>query len=71
MVRDGNVRGIVADLPFVLGETMAKMGVLGVLGRDAPPFVTVPAIKVTADNVAEGWEQSLNRELPAEIIGEL
>ena len=71
MVQNGNVRGVVADLPYVLGETMAKIGALGILDRDAPPFVTVPAISVTVENIAESWRQSLNRELPAEIVAEL
>ncbi len=71
MVKGGNVQGIVADLPFALGETMAKMGALGILDRAVPPFVTVPAIKVTRDNVELTWEQSLNRTLPPEIMDEL
>lgn len=71
MVKDGNIKGVVADLPFVIGETMAKMGALGILDRPAPAFVTVPAIKINKDNVELGWEQSLNRTLPPEIAGEL
>ena len=71
MVKGGNIRGVVADLPFVLGETMAKIGVLGVLNREAPAFVTVPAIKVTSENIETEWERSLNRSLPEEIRSEL
>ena len=71
MVTDGNVRGVVADLPFNLGETMAAVGALGAIGISTPPFITVPAIKINKDNVAEGWKKSLNRELPPEILSEL
>ena len=71
MVKGGSVKGVVADLPFELGRTMANVGALAVLGKSTPPFVTVPAIKVDRNNVATQWERSLNRPLPAEIVNEL
>jgi ribose transport system substrate-binding protein len=67
MVTAGNVKGIVADLPYVLGETMAKIGALAKLGKSTPAFTTVPAIKVNKDNIKTEWQRSLNRPLPAEI----
>jgi ribose transport system substrate-binding protein len=67
LVTGGNMKGMVADLPYVLGETLAKMGALSILGRSTPAFVTVPAIKVTKDNIQTEWQRSLNRPLPAEI----
>lgn len=71
LAKDGNIAGIVADLPYELGVTLANAGVLSALGYDTPPFITVPAIKVTKNNLAEAWEQSLHRPLPATIAGEL
>jgi len=68
LVKGGNMKGMVADLPFILGETLAKMGALSVLGKETPPFVTVPAIKVTRDNIETQWERSLNRALPADVL---
>jgi ribose transport system substrate-binding protein len=67
MVTAGNMKGIVVNLPYVLGETLAKMGALSVLGKSTPAFVTVPAIKVTKSNIQAEWQRSLNRPLPAEI----
>jgi ribose transport system substrate-binding protein len=67
MVTAENMKGIAADLPYMLGETMAKIGVLSKLGKDTPAFTTVPAIKVTKDNVKTEWQRSLNRPLPPEI----
>jgi len=68
LVKGGNMRGMVADLPFVLGETLARMGALSVLGKETPPFVTVPAIKVNKENIENTWEMSLNRPLPADVL---
>ncbi|MDR2477318.1 MAG: substrate-binding domain-containing protein [Treponema sp.] len=67
MVTGGSVKGIVADLPYVLGESLAKIGALSALGKNAPAFVTVPAIKITKDNIQTEWQHSLNRPLPVEI----
>lgn len=68
MAKGGNVVGIAADLAYDLGRTKALMGVYGVLGKDAPPFVIVPAIKVTKDNLVEGWRKSLHTDPPPEIM---
>ncbi len=68
LVKDGNMKGMVADLPFILGETLAKMGALSVLEKETPPFVTVPAIKVDKNNIQTQWEKSLNRPLPKEVL---
>ncbi|QQO10146.1 substrate-binding domain-containing protein [Breznakiella homolactica] len=67
LVKGGSMKGMVADLPYVLGETLAKMGALSALGKDTPAFVTVPAIKVTKDNIRTEWQRSLNRPLPPEV----
>lgn len=67
MVKNGAMKGVVADLPYVLGETLATMGALSILGKETPAFVTVPAIKITRSNIETEWQRSLNRPLPAEI----
>ncbi|MBC7333089.1 MAG: substrate-binding domain-containing protein [Actinobacteria bacterium] len=68
MAKGGNVVGIAADLAYDLGYTKALMGVYGILEKDAPPFVIVPAIKVTKDNLIEGWRKSLHIDPPPEIM---
>lgn len=67
MVRGGNVAAIVADEAYELGRAMAASAVLDLLGEDVPPFVVAPAITVSADNVVEGWNQSLNIDPPASV----
>ena len=68
MVRGGNVAGIVADEAYELGRAMAAVGLKALLGEESPAFVVAPALTVTADNVAEGWQQSLHRDAPASVL---
>jgi len=67
MVKGGNVAAIVADEAYELGRAMAAAGILDLLDQDVPPFIVAPAVTVTADNVAEGWMQSLNIEAPDSV----
>ncbi len=71
MVKGGNIAGIVADLPYSLGETLARMGALSAIGVKTPPFVVVPAIKVDKSNIREMWKKSLNRDAPKEVLNAL
>lgn len=71
MVQGGNIVGIAADLAYMLGYTKAMAGVYGILGKEAPSFIIVPAIKVTKDNIVEGWNESLNVDPPEEILNAL
>ncbi|MCR6636699.1 substrate-binding domain-containing protein [Devosia sp.] len=68
MVKGGNVVGLVADEAYELGRAMAAVGLKGLLGEEVPAFVVAPALTVTADNVAEGWQQSLHRDAPASVL---
>lgn len=67
MAQDGVVYGTVADLPYQVGYTMASLAGYGILDKEAAPFSTVGYLAVTRDNLAEAWEQSLNKEIPAEV----
>lgn len=67
MVKGGNVAAIVADEAYELGRAMAASAVLDLLGEDVPSFVVAPALTVTADNVADGWQNSLNIDAPASL----
>ncbi len=68
MAQGGATVGIAADTPYQLGYTMAIEGAYGVLGKPAPPFVIVPTIKATRENVVKAWQASLHEEAPAEIL---
>ena len=68
MVEEGNVVGIAADLAYELGRTMAVEGAYGLLGKEAPGFTIVPAIKVTSDNIVDAYNESLGINPPDEIL---
>lgn len=68
MVKGGNVAGIVADEAYELGRAMAAVGARAVLGVENPPFIVAPALSVTKDNVAEGWQKSLRKDAPASVL---
>jgi ribose transport system substrate-binding protein len=68
MVNNGNVVALVADEAYELGRTMATVGGYGLIGKEAPAFSVAPAITVTAENVVDGWQQSLNRAPPQTVL---
>jgi ribose transport system substrate-binding protein len=70
MVNGGNVAAIIADEAYELGRVMAAAAILDLLGEEVPPFIVAPAITVTADNVVEGWMQSLRIEAPDSLSTE-
>ncbi|MHB1394572.1 MAG: substrate-binding domain-containing protein [Clostridia bacterium] len=67
IAQGGNVYAKVADMPVEIGRTMAKLAAYKILGKDAPPFVVSGLVKMTKSNIAEAWEQSLNKK-PADNI---
>ncbi len=69
MVNGGNVVALVADEAYELGRAMAAAGARQYAGEETPPFVVAPAVTVTADNVSEGWMQSLHIDAPASLTG--
>jgi ribose transport system substrate-binding protein len=68
MVKDGNVVALTADKAYELGRTMATVAGYGLIGKPAPAFTVAPAITVTKANVADGWQQSLNRAPPQSVL---
>lgn len=71
LVEGGNIVGIAADEAYEIGRTMATEGAYGLLGKEAPPFVVVPAIEVTAENIVEAYRVSLAADPPQEVLDAL
>ena len=67
MVKGGNV----ADEAYELGRAMAAVGARAVLGVENPPFIVAPALSVTKENVAEGWQKSLRKDAPQSVLDAL
>jgi ribose transport system substrate-binding protein len=68
MALGGNMFGAAADKPFEIGQIQIRAAALSLLGEDVPGFLTVPVVKETRDNIAEAWLESLNAEVPPEIL---
>jgi ribose transport system substrate-binding protein len=67
MAQCGNVQEETSTLAYQFGYTAAIEGALGVLHVKAPPLVVVPAIPVTAANLAAGWNATFETGLPADV----
>ncbi len=68
MASEGNVAGIVADVPFEIGRGMAVGALWRLVGEAAPPFAIVPHMKVTRDNLITAWRESLKQDPPPEVM---
>jgi ribose transport system substrate-binding protein len=57
MASNGPVKGLSAQRPYDQGVTEAMLAGYGLLGKQAPAYVALPALPVTKANLAEAWEQ--------------
>ncbi|GLX79791.1 sugar ABC transporter substrate-binding protein [Thalassotalea insulae] len=64
MATDGNLYATVADRPFDIGATMAKIGAGAILNKPAAPVTIVPFDKVTKHNIATVWQHAFKTSLP-------
>lgn len=60
--------GIVADQPYLLGETLAKEAGLAILGKSVPRFSVVKALAVTKANILSAWKTTLAQPAPANVV---
>ncbi|KAA9010019.1 substrate-binding domain-containing protein [Histidinibacterium aquaticum] len=56
MAQGGYVYGLGAQRPYDQGVTEATLAGYGLLGKEAPAFVALPALPVTRDTLLDGWE---------------
>ncbi|MDR0137845.1 substrate-binding domain-containing protein [Metabacillus idriensis] len=64
---DGMIKGLGAQLPYDQGISEAILAGYGLLGKEAPAYVAVPALKVTPDNVLDSWKLVYSKEAPDTI----
>ncbi len=65
LAKGGNMLATVADQPYLIGQTMARVAALRELGVSTPAFTLVPFNTVTQQNIAAGWQQAFQSPLPA------
>lgn len=71
MAQDGFVKGIAAAQPYQQGLTEATLAGYALLGKEAPPFVELPSVPVSRDDVAESWTKIYDVEPPSELTDAL
>ncbi|MCM3596067.1 substrate-binding domain-containing protein [Metabacillus idriensis] len=64
---DGMIKGLGAQLPYDQGISEAILAGYSLLGKEAPAYVAVPALKVTPDNVLDSWKLVYSKEAPDTI----
>lgn len=61
------VKGLGAQRPFDQGVTEAMLAGYGLLGKTAPAYVALPALKVTRENVLEAWTTVYHQDPPSAL----
>ena len=67
LVNGQYMAGVVADQPYLLGETLAKEAALAIIGKRVPSFAIVKAIPVTKSNLLATWKATLDQKPPKAI----
>lgn len=63
----GIVKGLGAQLPYDQGIAEAILAGYALLGKQAPPYVAVPSLKVTKENVLDAWKLVYHKDAPDSI----
>lgn len=61
------VYGLGAQRPFDQGINEAILAGYGLLDKEAPPYVALPALPVMQDNVLDAWETVYHSDPPADL----
>jgi ribose transport system substrate-binding protein len=64
IARDGLIKGLGAQLPYQQGVAEAILAGYALIGKHAPPYVAVPALRVTKENILDAWKLVYNEEAP-------
>ena len=60
------------DVPLTdKGITEAKLAGYGLLGKEAPPYVALPALPVSKDNILDAWSAVYYQDAPDSIVKSL
>ncbi|MEH7169446.1 substrate-binding domain-containing protein, partial [Priestia megaterium] len=64
IAQDGPIKGLGAQLPYQQGVAEAILAGYGLLGKQAPPYVAVPSLKVMKENVIDAWQLVYHEDAP-------
>lgn len=57
-----------AQLPYDLGIAEAQAGAAALLGKDVPPYVSLPSLRVKKVNLLSALKQVTKQDAPADVI---
>jgi ribose transport system substrate-binding protein len=61
---DGTVKGLGAQLPYDQGIAEAILAAQSLLEIETPPYVAVPSLNVTKENILESWKMVYHADAP-------
>jgi ribose transport system substrate-binding protein len=67
MCQDGYVKGTGSQRPYGAGYAEALLAGYSLLGKEAPPYVVLPALPVTKANVVPAWKDANGEEPPEKV----
>ena len=59
--KGSNYYGTAIEHTYDEGANTVKSAVLKLCGETVPPFIVVPALAVTRDNLAQAWQEGFHR----------
>lgn len=68
LAANGLIKGIGAQQPYDQGAAAATATLLSLLGHQPPPWVALPGLAVTAQNVLESYQVAWHAPAPPELL---
>lgn len=62
------VKGVGAQLPYDQGVTEVMAAAYSLLGKEVPPYIAVPSLAVTKNNVLESYKKVYQKDAPDDVI---
>lgn len=67
-IAEGNILGLGAQLPYDQGVAEATLGAYALLGKTAPAYVAVPALRVDQKNILDAYKQVYHIDAPEWLV---
>lgn len=68
MAAGGLIKGIGAQQPYDQGVAVATASLLSLLGRQLPPWIALPGLTVTSENVVEAYQAVWHSPAPQALL---
>jgi ribose transport system substrate-binding protein len=63
----GMIKGVGAQRPYDQGVAEANLAGYALLDKEAPPYVAVPVLPVTEQNVMDAWREAYSQSPPEQV----